>query len=107
MLTKFPVTTDRGEYRVDIEKSDYFSYYYARIYQKRNVLRYFSTFKHLATYQGLYSDVEEDFVAFAKDTVLTYEDDCDAEEIARVKKRKAVEAFHAWDGDITTKEESR
>lgn len=107
MLTKFPITTDRGEYRVSIENDDWFDHYHAIIFQKRSFLRYFTKFKRLGSYSAKHEVVDNEFVLFAKECVILYEKDCDVELAERAKYDEAIEAFRNWNGDMTTKGESR
>ncbi|MBU8597305.1 hypothetical protein KM908_14260 [Alkalihalobacillus clausii] len=104
MLTKFPVTTDRGEYRVTIRESRAFERtLVVRIYVKtgRNIpaFRFEKIGRYLVSTDYWYANL----IGLAKTYVL----EAERSYLSREVNPLAIEAFRNWDGDMTTKEESR
>ncbi|GIN10141.1 hypothetical protein [Shouchella rhizosphaerae] len=113
MLTKFPVTTDRGEYRVDV-----CSHYRHRlipnwtvlIYKPRikpSLFRKFDLLYEFDTTVSAYERYSGNLIELATDAVKMYEEAIEERDRIELAREEAIEAFHAWDGDMTTKEESR
>ncbi|QNM43696.1 hypothetical protein [Shouchella clausii] len=104
MLTKFPVTTDRGEYRVTIRESWAFEQILVvRIYVKtvRKIPAF--RFEKIGRYLVSTDDWYNNLIGLAKHFVI----EAERSYLSREVNPQAIEAFHAWDGDLTTKEESR
>lgn len=103
MLTKFPVTTDRGEYRVTIEENQYIDdMLNVRVYVRARripLLRFRSLGRCVKSKKRWHNDL----VGLAKQCVIEKEQ----RYISRGLSAQAIEAFRNWDGDMTTKEESR
>lgn len=108
MLTKFPVTTDRGEYRVDIKDvhADGDVIYEIDVYVPYLKWKIFRKFEYVGSCDAG-EKYRNRFIEAAMDAVKLCEDH--VEEIAQSNRGRteAIEAFRNWDGDMTTKGESR
>ncbi|MBX0320293.1 hypothetical protein [Shouchella clausii] len=104
MLTKFPIKSDRGVYRVTIRRSlnIIFNYVYViKVYQESG-----SKFP-LLRFKKIYHDVvsvidwRDDLINLAKKSVIEAELYLDREYRKSTPNLQAIEAFRNWDGDMT------
>ncbi|WP_141556773.1 hypothetical protein [Bacillus sp. Marseille-P3800] len=104
MLTKFPVTTDRGEYRVSIRGSRFWlESYRVNVYVKRSINLPLLRYKKVATHLYDRDDFRDRLVYVARSVVARFERSSDQRYLQFNDDPKAIEAFREWDGDMTTK----
>lgn len=99
-LDKFPITTNRHEYRVSIKESDLRFYDYAvRVYIKKGGL-----FRKWWCVSKQYIDTDHftdpTFINFAKRAVNNYESELDAEIRERNHQKEMESEWNNWDGDM-------
>lgn len=108
MLTKFPVKTDRGEYRVTIRRSLIFEHaYVTKVFVVRTTKVPFLKFRKVRDSLSATKEWRDDLIGLAKTAVLNAEKDEDERILRSTVNPQAIEAFRNWDGDLTTKGESR
>lgn len=106
-ITKFPVITDIGEYKVTIDSEPVaFSAHQwrVRVYEENTERKLFgSKFNLVYTYKsgwGAYKDLSEDLVGLARTVVTKYEEEV-AEDIRYERMiKESVDRFEKWDGRI-------
>ncbi|KMK75401.1 hypothetical protein [Alkalihalobacillus pseudalcaliphilus] len=107
MLSKYPVTTDRGEYRVTIKNIYWYDdggdIYKVEIFEPYIKWKLFRRFRLVATLRAE-EKYRNDFVKVARHSVLNYEERLIEREEEQRIINEAHAVFHEWDGDMTTKE---
>lgn len=108
MLTKFPVTTDRGEYLVKVGVPYGSKKYTVKVYErKRRTLLSPRKFKKVRDSSG---DIElwgDDIVGLVTRSISIYERLMQKNQEIEIAMERAEIEFKQWDGDLTTKGESR
>ncbi|MCM3314829.1 hypothetical protein M3626_20755 [Psychrobacillus sp. MER TA 17] len=108
MLTKFPVTTDRGEYRVKVGVPYGSKKYTVKVYKRKK--RSLLTPRKFKKVSDSYGDIElwgDDIVGLVTRSISDYERLMQKNQEIEIAMERAEIEFKQWNGDMTTKEDSR
>lgn len=100
MLSKFPVTSERGQYLVKFEENIYDTRYYSFYLYAQKRCYGFKRMKRSASMHFVGKDWNYNFIEMANYLVLEYE--LKVEERNSIMKiaRQEIESFKSWDGNI-------
>ncbi|WP_342423100.1 hypothetical protein [Paenibacillus sp. FSL E2-0178] len=101
ILTKYPVASEYGKYRVDIEESySILSYYSVVLFQEKKLNKNKIRFEKVRVDTYDLKDWDFDFVSIAKDIVKKYEEISELTRQFNNKINDAGKSFALWNGII-------
>jgi len=100
ILDKYPVVTKKQKYRVIIEEREYgkqsYPIYFAKVY-----VRHGKVFRWLKVYERVQAATSDcDFVEFAKNTVLSFEQELEKDYNENKLKESNIKKFNEWNGVV-------